>query len=40
MMVKLTKILHGFFFLDEGSIGNYRKKYKEGGIEGLINDLM
>jgi transposase len=27
-----------FLFLDEGSIANYRKRYKEGGIEGLIND--
>lgn len=27
-----------FLFIDEGSISNYRKRYKEGGIEGLIND--
>lgn len=27
-----------FLFLDEGSIANYRKRYREGGIEGLIND--
>lgn len=25
-------------FIDEGSIANYRKRYKEGGIEGLIID--
>lgn len=25
-------------FIDEGSIANYRKRYKEGGIEGLILD--
>ena len=23
---------------DEGTIGNYKKRYKKGGIEGLIND--
>jgi transposase len=27
-----------FLFLDQGSIANFRKRYKEGGIEGLIND--
>ncbi|MCY4644976.1 MAG: IS630 family transposase [Bacteriovoracales bacterium] len=27
-----------FLFLDEGTIGNYKKRYKKGGIEGLIND--
>ena len=25
-------------FLDEGTVGNYKKRYKLGGIEGLIND--
>ena len=25
-------------FLDEGTIGNYKKRYRLGGIEGLIND--
>ena len=25
-------------FLNEGTIANYRKRYKEGGLEGLIND--
>ena len=27
-----------FLFLDEGTIANYKKRYKLGGIEGLIND--
>lgn len=27
-----------FLFLDEGSIGNYKKRYKTGGLEALIND--
>ena len=27
-----------FLFLDEGTIGNYKKRYKQGSIEGLIND--
>ncbi len=27
-----------YLFLDEGSIANYRKRYREGGIEELIND--
>ena len=27
-----------FLFLDKGTIANYRKRYKLGGIEGLIND--
>jgi transposase len=27
-----------FLFLDEGSIANYRKRYKDGGLEELIND--
>ena len=27
-----------FLFIDEGTIGNYKKRYKKGGIEGLIND--
>ncbi len=25
-------------FIDEGSVANYRKRYKEGGLEGLIQD--
>ena len=32
------KNISKFLFLDEGSIANYRKRYKEGGIEGLILD--
>jgi transposase len=35
---KKYKDIAEFLFLDEGSIANYRKRYKEGGIEGLIND--
>ena len=27
-----------FLFLDEGTIANYRKRYKNGGLEELIND--
>jgi transposase len=27
-----------FLFLDEGSIANFRKRFKEGGLEALIND--
>ena len=32
------KNISKFLFLDEGSIANYRKRYKEGGLEGLILD--
>lgn len=35
---KSYKDIATFLFLDEGSIANYRKRYKEGGIEGLILD--
>ena len=28
-----------FLFLDEGTIANYRKRYKKGGLEELINDF-
>lgn len=35
---KTYKSIAEYLFLDEGSIQNYRKRYKEGGIEGLIND--
>ena len=28
-----------FLFLDEGTIANYRKRYKNGGLEELINDF-
>jgi len=27
-----------FLFIDEGSVRNYKKRYKEGGIEKLVND--
>jgi len=32
------KNISKFLFLDEGTIANYRKRYKEGGLEGLIVD--
>ena len=32
------KNIADYLFLDETSIGNYRKRYKEGGLEQLIND--
>jgi len=32
------KNISKFLFLDEGSIANYRKRYVEGGLEGLILD--
>ena len=32
------KNISKFLFLDEGTIANYRKRYKKGGIEGLVND--
>lgn len=32
------KNISKFLFLDEGTIANYRKRYKEGGLEGLIID--
>lgn len=35
---KTYKSIAEHLFLDEGTIGNYRKRYKQGGIEGLIND--
>ena len=35
---KTYKNIAKFLFIDEGSIGNYKKRYKKGGIEGLIND--
>ena len=35
---KTYKNIAGFLFLDEGTIGNYKKRYKRGGVEGLIND--
>ena len=35
---KTYKNIAEFLFLDEGTIGNYKKRYKRGGVEGLIND--
>ena len=32
------KDISKFLFLDEGTIANYRKRYKNGGLEELIND--
>jgi len=32
------KNISHFLFLDEGTIANYKKRYREGGIEGLILD--
>ena len=32
------KNISKFLFLDEGTIANYRRRYKEGGLEELIND--
>jgi DNA-binding NarL/FixJ family response regulator len=28
-----------FLFLDEGTIRNYRKRYVEGGVFGLVTDI-
>ena len=33
---KTYKKIAKFLFLDEGTIANYRRRYKEGGIIGLI----
>lgn len=35
---KTYKSIAEYLFLDEGTIANYRKRYKEGGLEGLIID--
>jgi transposase len=32
------KNISHFLFLDEGTIANYKKRYREGGLEGLIMD--
>lgn len=32
------KNISKFLFLDEGSIANYRKRYKKGGLEALVNN--
>ena len=35
---KTYKSISEYLFLDEGTIANYRKRYKEGGLGGLIID--
>lgn len=35
---KTYKSIAEHLFLDEGSIGNYRRRYKEGGLEALLSD--
>ena len=35
---KTYKNISQYLFLDEGTISNYRKRYENGGVEGLIND--
>lgn len=35
---KTYKEIKEFLFLDEGTIANYRRRYKEGGIEELVSD--
>ena len=35
---KTYKSIADYLLRDEGTIGNYKKRYKKGGIEGLIND--
>jgi len=35
---KTYQSISEYLFLDEGSIANYRKRYRDGGIEELIND--
>lgn len=35
---KTYKNIASYLFLDEGTIANYNKRYREGGLEGLIND--
>lgn len=35
---KTYKNISDYLFLDEGTIANYKKRYREGGIEGLIID--
>ncbi len=36
---KSYKSIAEYLFLDEGTIANYRKRYKNGGLEELINDF-
>jgi transposase len=35
---KKYKDICNFLFIDEGTIANWRKRYKEGGLERLFND--
>ena len=35
---KTYRDISDFLFLDEGTIANYRKRYKKGGLERLVND--
>ena len=35
---KTYKSIANYLFLDEGTIANYKKRYRVGGVEGLIND--
>ena len=35
---KTYKNIASYLFLDEGSIANYKKRYREGGLDGLVND--
>lgn len=36
---KKYKDIADFLFLDEGTIANYRKRYKNGGLDELVNDF-
>lgn len=36
---KTYRSIADYLFLDEGTIANYRKRYKNGGLEELINDF-
>lgn len=36
---KTYKSIAEYLFLDEGTIANYRKRYKNGGLEELVNDF-
>ena len=35
---KIYKNISNYLFLDDGTIANYKKRYREGGLEGLILD--
>jgi transposase len=36
---KTYKSIAEYLFIDESSIAHYRKRYKEGGLDGLVNDF-